>query len=288
MGIGKEDPKFNPFFKYEFKLFTKYFSSVPSINNSTIKTGDAILFPTDACLGIEGLPQSGTGQTSIFCGINAPKKIGKHFGPYPYSTLIPFIEKKNIFQEFINKGKKVAFANAYPSVFFEYINSGRRRLSVTSLSCILSGVRLRNETDLRKGNAVSAEIDNKYWVKKLNYKIPVIKPQTAAKHLLNLASKNHFTLFEHFVTDHLGHGRNKGDLEERLRVLDEFLLYIFRNRKNNMHVFLCSDHGNIEDLSVKTHTYNKAITIVAGKNAGEISKRIKNISQIKKAILGIF
>ncbi len=58
------------------------------------------------CLGVEGLPQSGTGQTSIFCGVNASKIVGKHFGPYPYSTLIPIIKEKNIFKHYLNNWRE--------------------------------------------------------------------------------------------------------------------------------------------------------------------------------------
>lgn len=289
LGIGKADKKINPFFKYKFKIFTEYFKQIPSLDNQNIKKDEfAFLFPTDANMGVPGLPQSGTGQTSIFCGINAAKKIGKHFGPYPYSTLIPVIEKKNIFEEFLKLNKKVAFANAYPAIFFDYVNKGRRRLSVSTLSCILSNVKLRSSTDLRQSNAVSAEIDNKYWVEKLHYKIPIISPETAAKRLLRITERNHFTMFEYFHTDHLGHGRNKVDMENRLSVLDNFLFYIFTHIGNNTNLIVCSDHGNLEDISVKTHTRNPALTITIGKDAQLLRRRIKHLYDIKKAILGLY
>ena len=94
IGIGKEDYEYNPFFKYNFKTFSDLFGDIPSLNNQIIKKNNRFIFPSDARLGIDGLPQSGTGQTSIFCGINAAEFVGKHFGPYPYSTLIPIIKKK--------------------------------------------------------------------------------------------------------------------------------------------------------------------------------------------------
>jgi len=287
VGIGKLDKRINPFFKYKFKVFSEFFDSPPSLENQYLQSGSTFLFPTDACLGVEGLPQSGTGQTSIFCGINAPKKIGKHFGPYPYSTLIPIIEKRNIFKEFINMNKKVAFANAYPSIFFDYVNSGRRRLSVTTLSCILTGVRLRTSTDLRRGRAISNELDNKYWVTKLNYDLPLIKPETAARRLFRLADKHHLTVFEYFITDHLGHGRYKTEMKERLELLDQFIFYVLKNIGKRSLV-ICSDHGNLEDLSVKTHTRNPALTITAGRKAETLAKKIKSIKDIKKAILGLY
>ena len=286
VGIGKEDYEFNPFFKYGFKTFTELFGQIPSLKNPFLKKENKFLFHTDARLGMEGLPQSGTGQTSIFCGMNAAKFVGKHFGPYPYSTLIPVIKEKNIFLHFLKKKQKTFFANAYPKVFFDYINSGRQRLSVTSLSCLLSGMRLNRVSDVRRGNALTAEITNERWNLKLNYNLSVIKPETSARRLLRIASKNKFTLYEYFLTDHIGHGRYDGEIVSTLKTLDTFL-YTIMNEMNykKTSLIICSDHGNFEDLSLKTHTLNPSLTITAGRNAEKLYKEIKSISQIRDAII---
>lgn len=288
VGIGKADSQVNPFFKYPFKTFTELFGSTPSLDNQEISKDGRFIFPTDALMDIPELPQSGTGQTSIFCGVNASRILGHHFGPFPHSNLVPIIKGQNIFNQFKLKKKKAVFVNAYPKVFFEYIDSGKKRLSVTSLSCNLSGVPLKNATDLRSGKALSAEIDNYLWVNKLGYSINVIKPETAAKRLFKIAEQNHFTLFEHFLTDHLGHGRNKEIFEERLTVLDDFLYYIIKNIPENFTLLVCSDHGNIEDFSIKSHTLNPALTITAGKYAERLSNRITNLSHIRDAILELY
>ncbi len=288
VGIGKSDPSVNPFFKYPFKTFTELFGETPSLEKQKIAKDGRFIFPTDAVMDIPDLPQSGTGQTSIFCGVNAARIVGHHFGPFPHSSLIPIIKIQNIFQKFKGKKKKVTFVNAYPKVFFEYIESGKKRLSVTSLSCMLSNVHLNGAKELRNGEALSAEIDNDGWVKKLGYSLPIIKPETAAKRLFKIAAANHFTLFEHFLTDHLGHGRNIETLEERLNVLDQFLYYVIKNVPENFTVLICSDHGNLEDISIKSHTINPALTISAGKYAERLSNRITNLSHIRDAILELY
>ncbi len=286
VGIGEEDYEYNPFFKYGFNSFTKFFGSIPSRKNQYLSGKGYYLSPVDATLGMQGLPQSGTGQTSIFCGINAAEFIGKHFGPYPYSTLIPVIKEKNIFQDYLNRGRNPFFANAYPKLFFDYLNSGKSRLSVTSLSAKLSGLRLNRSSDVRRGHALTAEITNERWNKKLEYSLPVIRPGTAARRLIRLAMRYDFTLYEYFLTDHLGHGRYDGDLEETLRTLDEFLFTILnQSDKNEITVIVCSDHGNFEDLSVKTHTFNPSLFITAGRYAKEISDRVHNLTQIKEAVI---
>ncbi len=289
VGIGKKDYENNPFFKYGFRTFEELFGKIPHLDgNKYLESDNAFLFPVDACMGVPDIPLSGTGQTSIFCGVNAPMLIGKHFGPYPFSTLLPLIKEKNILHEFKKRKKKVSFVNAYPKVFFEYVNSGRRRLSVTTLSCVLSGIRLNKISDLRNGRAISAEIDNSRLIARFNYKLPVIKPETAAKRLLRLGSQNHFTLFEIFHTDHLGHGRNIEQLEKTTKTLDRFLFHVISNLSRNISLIVCSDHGNFEDLSSKMHTLNPALGITAGKNAEQLSKRIKNLSDIKHAIMEMY
>lgn len=288
LGIGQNNAAVNPFFQKKFKIFSEFFSETPHLQNQKLKNGSAFLFPVDANMGIEGLPQSGTGQVSIFAGINAPKIVGYHFGPYPHSKTVKALKEKNIFKEFQNRGLKVCFANAYPKIFFDYIKSGRQRLSATSLSCLLSGVKLNTPADLRKGKALAAEITNFRWVEKLNYNLPIIKAETAAKRLLKLASQNHFTLYEYFLTDHFGHGRNPEIMEYSLNVWDKFLFYILTHLDKNISLIICSDHGNLEDISVKSHTRNPALAITAGKNSYQLSKKIKKLYHIKKAILEMY
>ncbi len=288
IGIGEENKEKNPFFRKEFRTFSRIFGSTPHLNNQFLDAGNKFLFPTDACLDIEGLPQSGTGQTSIFCGFNAPKEYGRHFGPFPPTDLIPKLKEENIFKEMINRGLKAEFVNAYPKIFFDYINSGKQRLSVTSLSCILSGVKLNKAAQLRAGRALSAEIDNYRWVNKLNYKLPVISPELAAKRLFRIGLQNHFTLFEFFLSDHLGHGRIPESFDHIYETLDRFLYFAILNIPENCTLIICSDHGNFEDISTKMHTRNPSLTISAGQHAKYFADNIENISQIKKAILGLY
>lgn len=286
VGIGKEDFQFNPFFRLGFKTFTEHFGEIPSLENSYLASNKKFLKPIDANLGVDGLPQSGTGQVSIFCGVNAAKQLGFHFGPFPHSQLIDTIKGKNIFKEFITPKKKVFFANAYPKVFFDYIKQGKSRLSVTSKSCLLSGMRLNTSTDIWKAKALTADITNERWNKRLGYKLKIITPEGAAKRLLRLASNYHFTLFEFFLTDHLGHGRISDELESTHHNLDRFLneiLYFLDYKKFTL--VICSDHGNYEDLSVKGHSNNPALFITAGRNADKIANDVNDLSQIKSAIL---
>jgi len=285
VGIGKNDPVENPFFKYGFGLFDELFEEKPHLGNQLIRRNGRIIFPVDANLGVEGLPQSGTGQTAIFTGVNASKIAGKHFGPFPFSTTIEYIKEENIFIEFKRRGKNVSFANAYPKPFFDYINSGKKRLNVTSLAALNAGMRLNNAVDVHKGNALTAEITNFRWIEKLHYKLPEITPAAAARRLLRIAAKNDFTLFEFFLTDHLGHWRLKDYFDQIYSIFDKFLLTLFSEHQEDLTLLLCSDHGNFENISVKTHTRNPSLAVASGVNAEKLYNSIKDLTDIKTAII---
>ncbi len=287
VGIGEKNPDKNPFFSHGFRLFDEHLSFYPYLGNETFRNQSEFVFPIDANLGVDGLPQSGTGQTAIFTGINASKHVGKHFGPFPYSTTIEFIKEKSIFREVRKRNKKAYFANAYPKPFFDYINSGKKRLNVTSLAALNAGMRLNNAVDVHKGRGLTAEITNFRWITKLNYKLPEISPELAAKRLLRIANKNDFTLFEYFLTDHLGHWRLKDYFDKIYNIFDDFLFHLFDKRDKDLNIILCSDHGNFEDLSVKTHTRNPALGISAGPDAEHFAKSIIDLTNIKDAILKV-
>ena len=286
VGIGEKDSKINPFFRYGFNSFTTLFGAIPSLENLFLVGDKKYLFPTDACLGINGLPQSGTGQASLFCGFNAAKQIGKHHCPFPYSTTVPIIKEKHILSHYSNKRNGQYFANAYPKVFIDYLKSGGTRLGVTASCCRLNNYRFNKISDVRRGNSLTAEITNDRWNTRFGFNLPLIKPQTAARRLLKLARKYKYTLYEYYLLDHLGHLRIKDEFSDIFNTLDLFLFTIlteFDDKK--LTIVICSDHGNFEDLSIKMHTRNPSLTITAGKYAEELFTSVKSIMDIKPAII---
>lgn len=286
VGIGKRDKEYNPFFKFGFNTFQTLFGDIPSLENPLLIGDNKYLFPSDANLNMVGLPQSGTGQASLFCGFNAAKYVGKHFGPFPYSTTLPKIKDYHILTYYHKNKNSGYFANAYPKPFFDYLKSGRERLGVTAAACRLNNIKFNTVSDVRRGKALTAEVTNHRWNERINYKLPLIKPQTSARRLLRISEKNKFTLYEIYLLDNLGHLRIKEELNKFYNIVDLFLFTILTELNNNKTtVVVCSDHGNFEDLSIKTHTRNPSLTITAGKYAEEIFKSVKSIKDIKPAII---
>ena len=99
-----------------------------------------------------------------------------------------------------------------------------------------------------------------------------------------LAQRHHFTLFEYFQTDRQGHKKNWSAAEQILLDLNEFLASVHR-RADNILVIITSDHGNFEDLSVKTHTRNAVPTIIWGPDCRAVAGKIAALTDIKPAII---
>src|SRR6266851_10495873 len=81
---------------------------------------DGMLAITDACLGVDGRPQSASGQTTILTGVNAPAAIGHHKQGFPNRALLEIIREHSIFRQLVKAGVgPVTFANAYTKHFFD-------------------------------------------------------------------------------------------------------------------------------------------------------------------------
>ena len=64
IGIGSPDPGRNPFFATPLpNLHEILGAGMPSLVDPEVGSDGAVAFPLDATLGVEGTPQSGTGQT---------------------------------------------------------------------------------------------------------------------------------------------------------------------------------------------------------------------------------
>ncbi len=286
LGIGKNNVEINPLVRFKFNFFNSFFGQMPTLRNSRIKNKYFSIFPVSSTLGVAGLPQSGTGQTAIFCGFNASKYIGKHFGPYPYSTLKPLIIERNIFSVLEKKNFKTFFSNAYPERFFKYLRDGRRTLSVTTFSYLSAGKKLNDLNDLLNDRAITAEITNEIWNSNLGYDLPVIKPQKSGEKFYNISKEYNYNLFEYFLTDYAGHSQDFEYARAVFEKLDGFIEGIVNKMNLDKDtLFLISDHGNIEDLSVKTHTRNPAFAMVIGKNHEHFSRSIKFLYDVKKTIM---
>lgn len=287
VGIGRADKKINPFFVAGLPELRGLFEGdLPRLSRRTIHSPSASVVPLDATLGVPGLPQSGTGQTALFTGINAAKFIGKHYGPYPYSSLRPVVREQNIFRKLSRLGRKVFYANAYPQRYFDHLTNHKSRITATVMAWLESGFSLNDYSKLKQEKALAADITNERWVKLGFGDVPVISPTQAGRRLVSMLEDFDFVLYEYFYTDHAGHSQSMENAVTVLQMVDGFLGGILAalDAKKDL-LIITSDHGNIEDLSRKSHTRNPVPLIAVGAQEEFITSRSKDLTHVSPAII---
>lgn len=244
---------------------------------------NGIVVPTDPCLGVPGRPQIASGQTTILTGVNAPAQLGYHKQGFPNQALRDIIVEHSIFRQLREAGvEPITFANAYSRRFFV---ERPRWVSATTAAVEAAGLNFRTIEDLRAGAAVFMEYTNRFLIEKGEDVVEWTEAE-AATVLASLAAQNRFTLYEYFITDKVGHAQ---DRERAKVILTSLALFIrellLRLDLERTTVILTSDHGNIEDLTIRNHTLHQVPTIIWGARREEIAARIKTLADITPAIV---
>jgi 2,3-bisphosphoglycerate-independent phosphoglycerate mutase len=280
VGIGLPDRSVNPFARYT----TRIFPTLLPDSQTPIFAGRVI--PTDACLGVPGLPQSATGQTALFSGVNAAQRLGMHVSGFATPTLIEILRQESIFIKAQQRGKTAAFANAYGHEFFQLPPKMRARItSVTTAATLTAGLPFLRTDDILIGRSLYHDFPNRA-LQQRGYDFPLFTPDFAGKQLALLSQAYDFCLYEYFLTDKVGHARDfELAVTEVAKLATFFTAVLEHTDLYTTVVIVCSDHGNLEDLSVLTHTHNAVPTIVWGNVPVELSNPILTLTDITPFIL---
>lgn len=290
VGLGADDPLFNPLAAARLPVLTGLLGGQRLLAASgRIDAPRATMVPTDASLGVRGRPQSATGQTALLTGRNAPLILGEHFGPRPNAALRAMLEGPTLFTRLLAEGRTVAFANAYPQGYFDAVARGKRLHGAIPHAAQAAGLRLRTADDLRAGRALSVDLTNTAWRSTLGYPdMPLWTPFQAGEVLARLSQCHELVFFDDWATDMAGHGV---DLAESVRVLEEIDAFIGGLLASvdlaTTLVAIISDHGNIEDLRVKSHTENPTPTVLIGAGHQAAADTISDLTHVMPALLDV-
>jgi len=242
------------------------------------------LVALDACLGIDGLPQSATGQTTLLTGVNAQHEIGHHVPALPGTRLREILREQSVFKKAVAKGWRTTFANPYTATYLKALDTGERRPSATTCAVSYAGVRLRRENDLARDEAVTWDMCRDRFTQHAAMPLRTISARDAGCHLAALAARYDFTLYETFLTDLAGHGRTP--IDEAVQRLDELIAGVASQRDARLSVIVTSDHGNLEDASTKAHTRN-AVPLLAFGPAAKAFAALDRLDQVTPRLLTI-
>ncbi len=272
----------NPFVKAEMPTLFNLIGT-KLLNSTNIVEQNLLVRGIDSCLGVGGIPQSATGQTSLFTGFNSQAILGYHLTAYPNKELISLINKRSIFKYAKENNIKGIFANSYTDNFFDKFMQDMSYYSVTTHCVLAADGRFNTIDDLANNKAVHWDITNSTLQAIPGNRAPVISPFIAGQNLTSLTDEYDLVLYECFLPDLIGHKKDMKASIALLEMLDEFLRGLLRNADSNVNVLISSDHGNIEDLSYGGHTRNQVPIILIGNLAYNFSG-INSIDQIFEAI----
>lgn len=254
-GLGTEDS--NPIVTAQTPNIDQLLGGHLLWGDRSIVNGKTRLTPLEATLGVPGTPQSATGQTTLWTGVNAPKVLGYHLNAYPNKKLADVIAEKSIFKQLADRGQQGMFANTFTPQYEQLVAAGKKRHSASTLSAMAGGVKLRQIPDLRAGRAVYYDMINQV-PREAGEDVPLITPEQAGRNLGRLALDYDFTLYESFLTDFFGHKQKWRESVQFIQQIDSFLGGFLQAIENeDVAWLLTSDHGNIEDFAIKGHTQSR-------------------------------
>ena len=277
LGLGEPDAGRNPLAVARTRWFRCFRNDIPA-------TDGCLVVPTDASLGVPGLPQSATGQTALLSGLNAPLLAGRHIQGFCTPTLTSLLSGHCLFHICSLQGARVACANAFPASILE-----RHRFpSVTTVAARTAGIRLRDLNDLTKGQALHHDFTN-HLLNLRGHPIPLFSPEEAAECLAEITAVHDLTYYEYIQTDLAGHAQDMHRAVALLEGLDRFVSRLVEHLDlSRTLLVLVSDHGNVEDLSTGSHTWNRVPTMAWGQGKEHFARRIHALTDITPALLALW
>lgn len=270
VGVGPRHAD-NPLLDGEFLL------SQFSDGTGTVLPHGGARFDVDTTFGIAGRPQSASNQTAIFTGLRAPELTGEHLLGYPNAALRKLLGEHSIVRKITAAARTATFANAYPPSYLDALGLTRspggttdfqipakylRRLkpSASTLAMSAGGVPFRTFDDARDNRGLTHDIDGVAARKRAD--VPLRTPDQAAEIFWRLSAD--FTLFEHYLADEAGHLQDRWAALKAISTFDGFARAVIAARPPEAQVLICSDHGNVEDLSTRSHTTHPVAVLSFG------------------------
>lgn len=282
IGIGPDSAD-NPFATADLPAL-QYLAGGRLLAGAGVERPEHLVKPIDAGLGIEGLPQSATGQTTLFTGVNGSQLEGMHISAFPTRALRDTIAEHSFLKQANDAGFNVTFANAYSPEYWTMAERRRNRHSATTWTTIAAGLRFRDFDDLYRGEAVYWDITHEIARAHHAPELPFVEPYEAGKRLAALTIEHDLVLYENFLPDLSGHRRLDWTPLETLQRIDGLLQGVIDGLPAEATLLITSDHGNLEDVSTKGHTYNPVPLIVKGPGAYHFND-VEDLTGITPAIM---
>ena len=292
VGLGADDPQLNPFAAAHLPNLAELLEGRRLVAGSAPWDGDrASLRAVDALLGVDGSPQSATGQAALLTGRNVPALVGEHYGPKPNQAVAGIVRADNLFKQVVQRGGSAALLNGYPPRYFQSIESGHRLYSSIPLAATAAGLELRSVEDMQAGRAMAADFTGAGWAAQPGFPAaPIYSPEQAGHQLALLAQQYDLAWFDYWVSDLVGHRGELADAVTMLENLDAVIGGLARGWGDRGDlIVISSDHGNLEDLSRRGHTRNPVPALLIGRREERLAfaATLRDLTSFAPAILAL-
>jgi hypothetical protein len=282
VGAGRRDPAVNPLAREGLRFLGNFEDDPPG---KALPRGGRFV-PLDACLGVDGLPQSATGQTTLLTGVNAPAAIGRHLPGFPNRALRSILLERSVLRRATEAGRRAGFLNAYRPRFFEAqaaLRGGPE--SASTVANRAAGLPFATLDDLRGGRAVYHDLTGRDLVER-GHDVPVRSPEEAGLVAARRLREVDLLFFEFFRTDLAGHARDAAFALEEAARFELFLEAVLAaSDLEETLVLVASDHGNLEDLTFRGHTRNPAQALLFGAGSAGAAGRMASLVDVVPVVL---
>jgi len=298
VGLGDPDLAENPLRDPELDLLANFHppgwspppgggrpEALPAVHRDRPLPFGGAVVATDPSLGIPGFPQSATGQTTLFTGVNGAEALGgRHYTGFPTITLKRVLMEHALPKRLVAAGRDSVFLNAFSPVFFELGDAvWDKHLSATTWAHHACGRPFRSFDDLLAGRAVFHDITHE-----TRQSLPPRSPEEAGRAFAAMTAEADFSLFEFFLTDKAGHAQDHDKASHELHKLERFLFAALGSLDlEHTLLVVTSDHGNVEDLRARTHTHNPVPTLVFGPDAAAVATRLDRLEAFTPVLLDL-
>ena len=283
VGLGPQQPDINPLAAAATPVLDDLLGgSLTEVRSPLCRQG-LTFTALDATLGYPGLPQSATGQTTLLTGLNGAALMGWHYGPWPGPTLKAALDRGTLFHAALSAGLTACLANAYPPGYFRALEQGRLKPNAPAYAAMAASLALLDLEAYRQGRALAADLTGSY-LKGLDSSLPAYTPAGAGAALAEVAAAYHFTFFDFWLPDRLGH---RGSWVEALGLVerfDAFLGGLIEHLGSAVTLLVTSDHGNLEDKSTTSHTRASVPLLAWGRAAGHFCD-LRDLPAVAPAVL---
>lgn len=196
-----------------------------------------------------------------------------------------------LFRQLRKRGYTGVFANAYRPYFKTLLKGGLpgNRYSCSTLITYYGGLPFLDLDDLKQGQALYMDITSALLCSR-GFKVPLLTPEEGAANLMRVSRGYDFCLFEYFLSDLAGHRGDSKEADRVVAVLQRFIAALAsEQREGEEFLMMCSDHGNLEDLTSGNHTTNPVPALLVGDYSmrQEVAPGLRDLTDLLPSVLRI-